>query len=292
MRNAVVAAVIVMALAGCSAGPEWTTPPGCPPQPLRLLRPWSRPLGPPVAVYANPIFVPVADPQCAWEQVVEVVDDYFRIEHEEPVRVVGNTLTEGTFTTVAEVSPTIFEPWRHDTVDPQQRIENTLQTMRRRAVVRVVPAQGGHWVEVQVFKELEDTRSAGASHGRRRHLPLRRYVHAHRQPGRRPADHPRLDRARPRHLAGAVHHRRSIEPLRSDADGWETMNLVEGCHAMDRSSPLDPLLCRVDGMYDGGRHVLREACGKTLYRRGHPGRTACGISGGCRRAKENSGTLF
>ena len=86
----------------------------------------------------------------------DVIDDYFRIEHEEPVRVVGNTLTEGTITTVAEVSPTIFEPWRHDTVDPQQRVENTLQTMRRRAVVRVVPAQGGHWVEVQVFKELED----------------------------------------------------------------------------------------------------------------------------------------
>jgi hypothetical protein len=57
---------------------------------------------------------------------------------------------------VAEVSPTIFEPWRHDTVDSQQRVENTLQSMRRRAVVRVVPAQGGHWVDVQVFKELED----------------------------------------------------------------------------------------------------------------------------------------
>ena len=28
--------------------------------------------------------------------------------------------------------------------------------MRRRAVVRVIPAQGGHWVDVAVFKELED----------------------------------------------------------------------------------------------------------------------------------------
>ena len=157
MRNAV-AAAIVMALAGCSAGPEWTTPPCCPPQSLAPAQTVVTPAQPPVAVYANPIFVPVADPQCAWEQVVEVVNDYFRIEREEPVRVVGNTLTEGTLTTVAEVSPTIFEPWRHDTADSQQRIENTLQTMRRRAVVRVVPAQGGHWVEVQVFKELEDTR--------------------------------------------------------------------------------------------------------------------------------------
>jgi hypothetical protein len=156
MRIEVVAAVTVMALAGCSAGPEWTAPPCCPPQPLTPAQPAVAPVGPPVAVYANPIFVPVGDPQCAWEKVVEVVNDYFRIEREEPVRVVGNTLTEGTLTTVAEVSPTIFEPWRHDTVDPGQRVENTLQTMRRRAVVRVVPAPGGHWVEVQVFKELED----------------------------------------------------------------------------------------------------------------------------------------
>ena len=64
--------------------------------------------------------------------------------------------TEGTLTTVPEVSPTIFEPWRHDTVDPEQRLENTLQTMRRQAVVRVLPAQGGQWVDVQVLKYLED----------------------------------------------------------------------------------------------------------------------------------------
>jgi len=38
-------------------------------------------------------------------------------------------------------------------------VENTLQTMRRRAVVRVRPSEGGHWVEVAVFKELEDLRT-------------------------------------------------------------------------------------------------------------------------------------
>ncbi len=109
----------------------------------------------PVAAYANPVFIPVADPHCAWEQVVDMVDDYFRIEHEQPAQAVGDV---GTITTVAEVSPTIFEPWRQDTVDPEQRWENTLQSMRRRAVVRVTPAQGGQWVEIQVFKDLEDNR--------------------------------------------------------------------------------------------------------------------------------------
>jgi hypothetical protein len=151
MRNAVAAGMIAMVLSGCGMGPEYTAPPGCPPQQVA-------PAQPAVAVYANPVLLPIADPQCAWEQVVDAVDDYFRIEREEPVHMAGNMLTEGSIITVPEISPTIFEPWRHDTVDPDQRLENTLQTMRRRAVVRVIPVQGGHSVEVQVFKELENNR--------------------------------------------------------------------------------------------------------------------------------------
>lgn len=139
---------IAAATAGCSAGPEYIYAPDCP-----TAQPAIPP--PPVVSYSNPVFIPVADSHCAWETVVNVVDDYFRIEREEPVRQVGDMLTEGTIVTVAEVSPTVFEPWRSDTVDPEQRIENTLQTMRRRAIVRVVPVQGGHKIDVAVYKELE-----------------------------------------------------------------------------------------------------------------------------------------
>jgi hypothetical protein len=150
MRKAAAATMIAMALGGCGMGPEYTAAPGYQPQAVA-------PVQPPTAAYANPVFIPTADHQCAWEQTVDMVDDYFRIEHEEPIRNLGNALSDGTITTTAEVSPTIFEPWRRDTVDPQQRMENTLQSMRRWAVVRVVPApQGGHWVDVQVFKGLED----------------------------------------------------------------------------------------------------------------------------------------
>jgi hypothetical protein len=176
MRDAVATAVIAMALGGCGMSPEYTytvppgcppqpAAPGCPPQPVAAAAAPLVPVQPVVAGYANPILIPVADPQCAWETVVDVVDDYFRIEHEEPVRVVGNMLTEGAITTAAEVSPTIFEPWRPETADMPQRIENTLQTMRRRAVVRVIPAQGGQWVDVQVFKDLEDARPEHATAG-------------------------------------------------------------------------------------------------------------------------------
>ena len=147
MRKVVAAAMIATFLGGCTNEPTWTAAPTCP-------GPQSAPVQPAALVYANPIFIPVADSQRAWEQVVGVVNSYFRIEREEPIRMAGNP--EGRIVTIPEVSPTIFEPWRNDTVDPQQRLENTMQSMRRRAVVRVIPAPGGHWVDVAVFKELEN----------------------------------------------------------------------------------------------------------------------------------------
>jgi hypothetical protein len=146
MRHALrVALIAMLGLSGCETGPQQCTnlPPGCVPEQV-------------APALANPVFIPIADNQCAWEQVVDVVNDYFRIEREEPVRAAGNMVTEGHITTMAEVSPTIFEPWRRDTGDPPQRMENTLQSMRRRAIVRVVPTQGGHWVEFTVYKELEN----------------------------------------------------------------------------------------------------------------------------------------
>ena len=106
----------------------------------------------------NPMLLPVADAECAWETVVDVMDDYFKIEREEPVRIVGDILTEGRLDTYPKIAATILEPWHADSVGSQARIESTLQSIRRRAVVRVMPAEGGYWVDVAVFKELEDVR--------------------------------------------------------------------------------------------------------------------------------------
>jgi hypothetical protein len=150
MRNLFVAGLFSIILSGCCSGPEWTAEQGYSTEPVAALDPIPSP------GYANPVWIPVANSQCAWELSVGVVGSYFRIEREEPIRQVGNMVTEGRITTSPEVSPTVFEPWRGDTVDPEQRVENTLQTMRRRAVVRVIPAQGGHWVDVTVYKDLED----------------------------------------------------------------------------------------------------------------------------------------
>jgi hypothetical protein len=104
----------------------------------------------------NPLFVAGNDPQAVWETVVDVIDNYFRVKDEEPVRVIGATVTEGRLETHPEPGATVFEPWCGDSVGAYERVESTLQSIRRRAQVRVTPGQGGYWVEVAVFKELED----------------------------------------------------------------------------------------------------------------------------------------
>jgi hypothetical protein len=168
MRNVLAAGMIAAALGGCATYPEYDPQYACPPgyapvqvapgqaAPGPVAAAPNVPVQPAYPVYSNPIFIPIADPQCAWEAVVDVVDDYFRIQEERPVRWAGDSATDGDLTTFPDVSATVFEPWRRDTVDPAQRVENTLQTMRRFATVHVSPAQGGYMVEVAVFKELEE----------------------------------------------------------------------------------------------------------------------------------------
>ena len=134
-----------LALCGCQA---W--------QPVRYTPPEFG-FGPQlVAPQSNPLLVTSMDRDFVWDQVVDVVDDYFRIQHEERVRLVGNLLTEGVLQTYPRTASTIFEPWNYDSVTLYERWHATLQSMRRRAVVRVIPTEGGFLIDVQVYKELED----------------------------------------------------------------------------------------------------------------------------------------
>ncbi len=140
MWRLLAASFCLVALSGCTLEP---------PGPASVSTPST-------VTFENPMFIPGTDFQRVWETVVDVVDDYFRIEREEPVRLVGNVLTEGRLDTFPEVSSTMLEPWRHDSVTSYDKLEATLQTMRRRAQIRVMPAEGGFWVDVAVYKELED----------------------------------------------------------------------------------------------------------------------------------------
>ncbi len=108
-----------------------------------------------VQIINNPVSIPVADRDVAFDQIVDVVDDYFKIESEERVRQTGDIPTEGRIETFPQTAATIFEPQRGDSVTLYDRWESTLQSYRRRALVRVMPEPQGYLVEVQVLKELE-----------------------------------------------------------------------------------------------------------------------------------------
>ena len=110
----------------------------------------------PVAV-ENPMYVPVTDQEFLWNQVVDTVDDYFRIAREEHPHVTSEMRTEGRVETVPQIGASLLQPNRRDSLGFRERLHASLQTIRRRAVVRVVPwEEGGYLLEVIVLKELED----------------------------------------------------------------------------------------------------------------------------------------
>ena len=148
MPRLVAIALLALLPFGCAPAEPWTVPPGS-----------VAPGALATATFSNPSHVAVTDHELLWETVADVVDDYFPdFQHEEPVRQIGNIFTEGRLETFPQGSPTLLEPWRPDGVGRYERLENTLQSMRRFAIVRVMPAQGGFLVEVAVYKELEDVR--------------------------------------------------------------------------------------------------------------------------------------
>ncbi|HZZ29786.1 MAG TPA: hypothetical protein VFE46_17455 [Pirellulales bacterium] len=119
----------------------------------------------------NTILVPALNYDYVWDQIVDVVDDYFQIDQEDRVKLVGAVQTEGRIDTFPIPGATLLEPWRRDSVNFHERLESTLQSIRRRSFVRVIPQENGcagYVVEVTVTKELEDVPhpingSAGAS---------------------------------------------------------------------------------------------------------------------------------
>jgi hypothetical protein len=123
----------------------------------------------------NPLFVQTADPDYLWNAIVDVVDNYFEIKFETPIRVFERETENGErFTSRAEgridTKPTIgagvLEPWRKDSVTCDDRWLATFQTIRRSAVVRVVPDSAGYLIYLSVYNEIEDMKTAmGATIG-------------------------------------------------------------------------------------------------------------------------------
>lgn len=108
--------------------------------------------GRPAVAGGNPIFVAASSEDAVWERTVDVVHDYFDIAREN--RIVGSQ--PGVIETRFKVGASMLEPWHHDSPGLNNRVESTLQSIRRKAIISVTPADGGYLVGVDVFKEIED----------------------------------------------------------------------------------------------------------------------------------------
>ena len=101
------------------------------------------------SIVSNPVFVPAQDREFAWERTVDVLHAYqFPIERESQL--------EGVIETGYKVGSGVLEPWHRDSDGFDERLESSLQSIRRRVVVNVIPAEGGHLIGVEAFKERED----------------------------------------------------------------------------------------------------------------------------------------
>lgn len=104
----------------------------------------------------NPLPIAAMDRWLVMDQVSDELDNYFRIYREERIRLVDSILTEGWIETHPKIGATILEPWHEDSTRGFERLHASLQTIRRFAKVRVIPAGNGYQVDVKVYKELED----------------------------------------------------------------------------------------------------------------------------------------
>jgi hypothetical protein len=128
----------VLALAGgCASGPF-------------LDNPMLVPVDPNVTV-ENPVYVPGGPTayHAVFERIFDVVGDYFEVAF--------SSRWDGRIETFPRIAPGYEQWWKPGSPDPEQRLLATLQTIRHRAIVQIEPANdGGFFVKVQVFKELED----------------------------------------------------------------------------------------------------------------------------------------
>jgi hypothetical protein len=139
MRRILWAAWLAMlaATAGCMSGPMVDNP--------VLVRPQAG------AVEANPLYVPLGPISygTVFEKVLDVLDDYFEISY-------ANRY-DGRIEAFARIAPGLEQFWREGSPDWYERLLATCQTIRHRAAVLIQPADdGGFFVQVTVFKELED----------------------------------------------------------------------------------------------------------------------------------------
>jgi hypothetical protein len=102
-----------------------------------------------VTPVTNPIYVPAQNSEALWERTIDVLHGFeFQIEREDRLT--------GVIETRYNTGSGCLEPWRHDSVGQANRLESTLQSIRRRVRIQLAPGNGTYVVSVEAFKEKED----------------------------------------------------------------------------------------------------------------------------------------
>ncbi len=101
----------------------------------------------------NPVYVPLGTSESAYRKVfagvIDIVDDYFDIAE--------TNMYAGLIRTHPRVAPGLEQFFKPGSPDFDQRLLATLQSIRHFAVVKIDGARdGGFWVDVKVYKELEN----------------------------------------------------------------------------------------------------------------------------------------
>lgn len=102
---------------------------------------------------ANPVYLPHGPGAYGdvFERVLDVVSGDFNFE------IFYSNRYDGRIESFPRIAPGLEQPWKPGSPDFPQRLLATLQTIRHRAMVLITPADdGGFFVDVKVFKELED----------------------------------------------------------------------------------------------------------------------------------------
>jgi hypothetical protein len=137
MRRTLWTAALALGLGGCATGPLQENP--------LLLRPER------LAARQNPVFLPLGPESygMVYEKVLDILGDYFEIDQ--------HSRYDGVITTFPRTAPGIGQPWKPGSPDFYQRLLASFQSIRYRAVVQIQAEEnGGYFIDVKVFKELED----------------------------------------------------------------------------------------------------------------------------------------
>ena len=106
----------------------------------------------------NPMLVAATNHEVLWERTVDILHDFH-------FEIASENRFSGVIETDYRTGASLLEPWHQDAVGLENRLEGTLQSIRRKVYVRLTPDEAGrgYVVSVEAYKEFEDLPGVAAN---------------------------------------------------------------------------------------------------------------------------------